>query len=37
VGWTPSTEANALFFAGSAWSASICFSTSQLAVLRVPP
>jgi len=33
----PSTEAKALFFAGSALSALICFSTSQLDTLRVPP
>ncbi|OAH11871.1 hypothetical protein STSP_47510 [Streptomyces jeddahensis] len=33
----PSAEANALFFAESFWSALICFSTSQLATLRVPP
>jgi hypothetical protein len=33
----PSVEANALFFAGSARSAPICFSTSQGETLRVPP
>ena len=33
----PSTEAKALFLAGAAWSALICFSTSQLETLRVPP
>lgn len=33
----PSTEANALFFAGSAWSELICFSTLQLETFWVPP
>ena len=37
VGPMPATEANALFLAGSAWRYLICFSTSQLATLRVPP
>lgn len=32
----PCTAANALFLAGSAWSALICFSTLQLETLRVP-
>jgi hypothetical protein len=33
----PSTEAKAAFFDGAALRAVICFSTSQLATLRVPP
>ncbi|GGN89175.1 hypothetical protein GCM10011579_083690 [Streptomyces albiflavescens] len=35
-GWMPCTEANARLFAGSACKELICFSTLQLATLRVP-
>jgi hypothetical protein len=37
AGWTPATEANTLFFTGSAPRALTCFSMSQLETLRVPP
>lgn len=37
AGWMPSEEAKAAFLPGCAESTRICFSTSQLATLAVPP